>query len=386
MKISISFSELQNVLGYVNTVLSDKSVDDKIKNVIFLVSESGEVQIVAYNALTFCRTVLEKAVAEGIHVGGWEFQVKAGELNKIVSSFSNMYRTHVDTLDFEESGVRIRLTVHEVAKEGIDSKLSKDSMFELENAPILSNINKEIKTKFPENQSLSMSNELMVYINAMFGIMANDSSNSIASKLNFAEDYVFCMSNAMSAFMVNKLPDDFKNVSLGYSSVSFLKKICEGLGENQGIGVAKTDLYICVESGNTQAFMRYKPVKINYKMYVSKMSKDKGIVIDRLYFKDVLKRMGNIAAEGKLFVSDDENITVQNDAFSQEIPLNGIKEGTVGTQFKFSVSVLEKLILGSDDAYADNLFIYFVDTMRGYIVYVSDKSGVWFANTQVSKI
>lgn len=386
MKISISFSELQNVLGYVNTVLSDKSVDDKIKNVIFLVSESGEVQIVAYNALTFCRTVLEKTVAEGIHVGGWEFQVKAGELNKIVSSFSNMYRTHVDTLDFEESGVRIRLTVHEVAKEGIDSKLSKDSMFELENAPILSNINKEIKTKFPENQSLSMSNELMVYINAMFGIMANDSSNSIASKLNFAEDYVFCMSNAMSAFMVNKLPDDFKNVSLGYSSVSFLKKICEGLGENQGIGVAKTDLYICVESGNTQAFMRYKPVKINYKMYVSKMSKDKGIVIDRLYFKDVLKRMGNIAAEGKLFVSDDENITVQNDAFSQEIPLNGIKEGTVGTQFKFSVSVLEKLILGSDDAYADNLFIYFVDTMRGYIVYVSDKSGVWFANTQVSKI
>lgn len=386
MKISISFSELQNVLGYVNTVLSDKSVDDKIKNVIFLVSESGEVQVVAYNALTFCRTVLEKAVAEGIHVGGWEFQVKAGELNKIVSSFSNMYRTHVDTLDFEESGVRIRLTVHEVAKEGIDSKLSKDSMFELENAPILSNINKEIKTKFPENQSLSMSNELMVYINAMFGIMANDSSNSIASKLNFAEDYVFCMSNAMSAFMVNKLPDDFKNVSLGYSSVSFLKKICEGLGENQGIGVAKTDLYICVESGNTQAFMRYKPVKINYKMYVSKMSKDKGIVIDRLYFKDVLKRMGNIAAEGKLFVSDDENITVQNDAFSQEIPLNGIKEGTVGTQFKFSVSVLEKLILGSDDAYADNLFIYFVDTMRGYIVYVSDKSGVWFANTQVSKI
>lgn len=386
MKISISFSELQNVLGYVNTVLSDKSVDDKIKNVIFLVSESGEVQVVAYNALTFCRTVLEKAVAEGIHVGGWEFQVKAGELNKIVSSFSNMYRTHVDTLDFEESGVRIRLTVHEVAKEGIDSKLSKDSMFELENAPILSNINKEIKTKFPENQSLSMSNELMVYINAMFGIMANDSSNSIASKLNFAEDYVFCMSNAMSAFMVNKLPDDFKNVSLGYSSVSFLKKICEGLGENQGIGVAKTDLYICVESGNTQAFMRYKPVKINYKMYVSKMSKDRGIVIDRLYFKDVLKRMGNIAAEGKLFVSDDENITVQNDAFSQEIPLNGIKEGTVGTQFKFSVSVLEKLILGSDDAYADNLFIYFVDTMRGYIVYVSDKSGVWFANTQVSKI
>ena len=40
--------------------------------------------------------------------------------------------------------------------------------------------------------------------------------------------------------------------------------------------------------------MRYQKVKINYSMYVSKRSKDKGFVVDRLYLKDVLRRMSTV--------------------------------------------------------------------------------------------
>ena len=37
MKIKVDFTEFTSVLGYIQTILSDKSVEDKIKNVIFLV-------------------------------------------------------------------------------------------------------------------------------------------------------------------------------------------------------------------------------------------------------------------------------------------------------------------------------------------------------------
>lgn len=380
MKISVDFKELSKVLGYSNAVLSDKSVDEKIKNIIFLVRPE-EVQIVGYNALTFCRTRLEEPLIEGVSDSGWEFQIKASELNKIVSSYSNLYKTEVNHIDFEEDNVRIKIVVHEVAKEEADEKLSRDSTFEMENAPILTNISAKIKTEFPEEVSMVSCGDLNLYIDALFPLVSNDASASIGSKLNFAADYVFNISSSMSAFFVNKLSEEFQDLTLGYSSVGFLKKLCEG---NETIGVAKTDKYLCIDAGSTQAFMQYNRVKINYKMYVEKKAKDLGIVLDRLYFKDVLKRMGISSSEGKLIVGD-EDITVMNDNFQQEIPLNGKKDGTEGVSIKFSIPVMEKLILGSDSVFSNDLYIYFVPTVRGYMMYIQDKTGSWLSNAQVTK-
>ena len=118
MKLTLDFSELVSVLGFSNTILSDKSVDDKLKNVIFMVSEKG-CKAVGYNACTFHRTELKSAEVEDISDDGWEFQVKASELNKIVSSFSSLYKTKVEKISFEKEGVKVRLTVYE---EPIDEK------------------------------------------------------------------------------------------------------------------------------------------------------------------------------------------------------------------------------------------------------------------------
>ena len=54
-KITLSFEELNRVLSYINTILSDKSVEDKSKNVIFLVNDN-DVTLVGYNQVTFSRT------------------------------------------------------------------------------------------------------------------------------------------------------------------------------------------------------------------------------------------------------------------------------------------------------------------------------------------
>lgn len=383
MKISVNFSELQSVLGYSNTILSDKSVDDKLRNVIFMVNSTEEtVKVVSYNAYTFSRTELEKATVEDCS-SDWEFQVKASDLNKIVSSFSSMYRTEVNTVDFEDDGVKIKLTVHEEPKEGNDERLAQDSMFQLENAPILKNINNDIHMEFPENDELLQSGDLLLYLDSLFPLLSNDSASSYGSKINFAEDYVFVLTSTMSAFMQNKLPDAFKGITITYSSVNFLKKLCENV---EDLGVAKLDKYICIKSGLTEAFMKFQLIKPNYKMYIDKKDTSNGVVLDRLYFKDVLKRMGNTSPDGKIFITDGQELRVENESFQQVIPINNSKGEVEGIGFNISVPIMEKIIVGRDDVFKEDIFLYLVKTPRGYIIYLSDKTGSWFANTQVTRV
>ena len=382
MRVSVSFDELSSMMLYANTVLSDKSVEDKMRNIIFLV-EGDEVRLVSYNAYIFSRSTFESAEVEDEEGNGsWRFQVKAGEVNKIISSFSSLYKTKVSTIDFEEDGVKVRLTVHEEPKEGEDERLKQDSVFRLENAPIPTKIMDEITMKFPENVDIIPGSDILLYLDSLFPLISNDAANGTSSKISFAEDYVFVINGSMSAFMENRLPDSFKDMSITYSSASFLKKVAE---KADTVGLARLERYLCIQEGSTEAFMKFQRVKINYKMYVNKRSKEKGIVIDRLYLKDVLKRMLNTDINGVLQVTDDGDLTVSNSNFNQVIPLNKTKEAG-GISFNISIPVLEKAILGRDDVFTGDIFMYFVETSRGYLVFLSDKTGAWFSNTQVVRV
>lgn len=379
MKVSVKFEDFTSKMGYINSILSDKSVEDKLKNIIFLVDDSG-VRLVAYSAFTFVRSTMENAEVELEGKDKWYFQVKAAEVNKVISAFSNLYKTKVSGIVFSDEGVRIKMLLHEEAKDEADSRLNRDSEFFFENPPILAKIENEIKTPFPEAVDMVSSGDVSLYLDSLYPLISNDASNGVGSKINFAEDYVFVLSTAMSAFMVNKLPDSFKNLCLTYSSSGFLKKMTES---SENIGVARMPEYLCIQEGTTEAFMRYQKVKVNYSMYVNKRSKDKGFVIDRLYLRDVLRRMATVEPSGVFKVVEDE-LLVNNSNFSQSIPLNNKKDvETLG--FKASVPVIDKAILGKDDVFSYDLYIYFVDTARGYLVFLSDKSGAWFSSTQVTR-
>lgn len=380
MKISLNFDEFTSKLGYINTILGDKSVEEKLRNIIFLVDGEG-VRMVAYNAFIFVRSTFENAEVDLEGNTEWSFQLKASDVNKTVSAFSNMFKTKVTNLELSEEGVRIKLTVHEEAKDEADSRLAKDSEFLFEHAPILPKTLEEIKIDFPNNVDMVSSGDILLYLDSLFPLLNNDTSNSLGSKIHFAEDYVFVLSAAMSSFMVNKLPDSFKDLCLAYSSSGFLKKMTES---SENIGVARDDKYLCIQEGNTEAFMKYQKVKVKYSMYVDKRSKDKGFVVDRLYLKDVLKRMATVEPKGSVKI-DGDDLFVSNSNFSQSVPLNNKKNTENISGFDISVPLLEKSILGKDDVFSGDLFVYFVDTARGYLVFVSDGTGAWFSSTQVTK-
>lgn len=382
MKVEVGFQELKTALDFANSVLSDKSVDEKTKNVIFFCTSEG-VTVLARNAFIFSRTPVNNAVTEGVDPEDeWRFQLKANELNKIISAYSTLNRTKVENVTFEESGVRVKVIMHEVAKEDGDSRLNRDSSFELENAPITDVVSKELHQSFPEDVSGLSSQEIMLYIDSLLPLMSNDSATTMASKLNFASDYVFVISSHRSAFFKNRLPDELKGLCLNYSSVSFIKKMCDS---SEMLSISRLDKYLCVEAveSGTQAFMRHNPVKINYNSYITMLSKDNGIVIDRLYFRDVLRRMGILASDGIIEVCEGDELLVQNEKFEQTVPLEKKKGDTTGIKFKVSIPLMEELIMGSDNVFSDPLYVYFVPKASSYMLYVLDKRGIWFTNAKV---
>lgn len=380
MKIKVGFNELASVLGYVNTILSDKTVDERMKNIIFLVNKD-EATVVGYSALTFSRTKLNNVETEEIAEDEkWDFQVKAAELNKIMSCFNTLYKTKVDDIEFVKDKSKIRVVVHEEAIKEEDAHLSQISRFTLDNIPIMDSVSKEIHTEFPEDCDSVMSSDLLVYINSLFPLMTNDSTNSLTSKVNFSKDYVFVMASYVSTFFVNRLPDSFKDLTLGYSSVNFLKKLCDGA---ESIDVHRLDRYLCVQSGLTEAFMKYQKVKVRAESTVKRMSKDNGVVLDRLYFKDVLRRMAISAQDGAVQVHD-TGLEVSNENFTQVIPISNKKGEVDNIKFKVSVPMLTKTIAGDDAFFPEDLYMYFASTGKSsYSLFISDSSNAWFSTMQV---
>lgn len=382
MKLTLGFKELQELSGFANTILSDKSVEDKLKNFIFMCTKD-KVQISGYNAFTFSRSAFENYTLElDEGVDEWDFQIKASELNKILASYSSLYKTVVDWVDIEVYEVRLRLTVHEVPKEGESEQYKKDSVFYLESLPILGNIKQELKKEFPEQLEYINGDDIIAYLDTLTGLMSNDQAGGVNAKLNFAEDYVFVISATDAVFLKNHLVDAFKDICLSYSSAVFLNKVVESGCE---ISVSRfEDKYLCIAFGTSEAFLKYQRIKVKHQHYVERKSKDRGIVLNRLYLKDVLKRMTDASVNARITVESETELMVENGNFSQVVPIDSCRDA-VGVSFSISNRILNKLIVGRDDLFDESLFIYFVENPKGYLIYLSDKSGAWFSTTQVVK-
>lgn len=380
MKLKLSYSELNSALGMSSIILSDKIVDEKLKNVIFMIKK-GVVNICFYNALTFCRTELENAeVSQEEGKEDWIFQVKASDLSKLLSGFSSLYKTEVEKIEFEGERSKVKVSVTEKALKEEDSRLSQVSVFHLDNVPLLDSVEKDIKMEFPQDPEIIFKGDLDLYMSSLLPLM--NSASNLESKLNFSEDYVFVIAAYMCVFFKNKLPDQMKNMTLGYSSVSLIKRLCD-INESSDILVKKTDLYLCMRAGSTEAFMRHQPVKVRHKQYISMFSKDNGVMLNRLYFKDVLKRMGNMSTDSSLKILENGDINVENQTFSQVIPVEKVKGEVSDVGFKITVSVIEKLLVGKDTLFPENVFMYIKKAGSGYALFFADKTGSWFSMTQV---
>ena len=102
MKLSMNFSELQNIISESSIILTDKSVDNRMKNLIFMTDSKG-TRIVFYkkgDIESFGKLVTESGESS---INNWETGSKEMiELFNIIKSCEGVYGARLSGSGFKE--------------------------------------------------------------------------------------------------------------------------------------------------------------------------------------------------------------------------------------------------------------------------------------------
>ena len=95
--------------------------------------------------------------------------------------------------------------------------------------------------------------------------------------------------------------------------------------------------------------------------------------------------MGSLSADGVMRI-EEEDLVVENSNFHQMVPLINKKDGTSNIAFKVNISTLSSAILGKDDVFKSDIFIYFVPSGHAYMTYLMDRTGAWVTINKVTSV
>ena len=369
--MKIKYSTLVQELNTIQGVFT-KSTSATSKVVYFY-----DGQVIGFSPLMMCKSKID---VEGDFLN---CSVLFDTLYKVLTGYSNLYFTKVNEVDIEEVGKAIKITIKEEPKEDFPdaSSYAKTSVFILDNVPVAQSLIDNFNRSIPEESVSVSEDEINKYMRTLYPLLSNDESGSGVGKLNFAKDYVFFLSNTFSSFVKNDLPESLRDVEISQSGLSLIKKLYER-SEVQNIG--KSDGYLVVSSLDETlcCFIRVNKVTFRYNKLVEGMSKDKGIVLNRKYFREVLSRLGNFS-EQVVMKYDKGEVYVDAKTFNQDIPMVNSKGDLENLGFIANTNIFNKIIIGSDDIMPAEVFLYFIDKGRNISLYISDSTGEWFSVTTV---
>lgn len=379
MKLICSYSALVDALSEVSSVVEDSLNSEEMKSVIFRLSKVKKLELIGINQLiTFRKEIddstytIEAEDTEYNDSGVFFMQVKSKELTSYLNTFKTVRRTEVEDTIFETVKNKVKLTVMEHDTEDVEKKHLSSWLFD--SIPIKPNLLPSINMQVPsEGVEQVQLNEILFYTSNLLPIIQN--GTNLYSKLIFGEDKVVAFNASFNTLMSNMLPSVFKKVSLSYRAISFMKNVlCSS--DNSDISVAKLDRHICFKTDTVEAFIIYENKIADYHIYANMYNEEHGIILDRVYLKDVLKRLSlmNDAVEMKIR-ADDGVLEVRNSKFNQEVPIlrsKGMSElGEI--RFKILPDVINRAIIGGDDWMDTNVYIYLVPNTNGsYTIIFTD--------------
>lgn len=372
--MKIKYDSLVQELGTIQGVFA-KSTSATSKVVYF-----NDGYVIGFSPLMMCKSKIE------FEDEFLNCSISFDALNKVLSGYSNLYFTKVNEVEISQVGKAIKITIHEEPKEdNPDAKsYAKTSEFILDNVPVAQSVVDNFKREIPENSESVSDEEMGKYMKTLFPLLSNDASGSGAGKLNFAEDYVFFLSNTFSSFVKNELPESMRDVEISQSGLTLIKKFYERM---EVLNIGKQEGYLVVSSidETLSCFIRINKVTFRYNKIVEGMSKEKGIVLNRKYFREVLNRLSNFS-EQVVVKYDNDEIFVDAKTFNQNVPLINSKGDLRGLGFVANTNIFNKIIIGSDDLMSADVFLYFIDKGRNISLYLSDSTGEWFSVTTIMSV
>lgn len=407
MKFTCDYLNLVQNLSDISTVAEDSMLKEEAKNIIFKFDSDGSVTLLGIvpQMLIFKRFVErdkyrleftdtenqnfqaqlnESGVASSLY-----FQLKSKELTSFLNSYKSVRRTQVDEVTFEitDRGA-IRCTVLEREKDD-DGYVSDDAKQHLShwvfnNIPIRQNQLPDITITAPDGELVSVDNRCInLYTKNLVPIMQSGSTN-LYSSLACGEDYIVAFDGAFTALMANNqegFKDVFSNMCLSYRAVSFMDKV---IAVNEDILVCKSDRHLYFKTSNSEAFITYTTNLPAYKAYADAFKKDHAVVLDRIYIKDILKRLSLVNESIEVTVDPETNlVNLKNSKFSQDVEILSSKamDELGKIRYKIAPDKLTSCIIGNDAEFNYDVRIYFSRQSDGKKIAIifTDGTGAWFS-------
>lgn len=375
----LDYDNLVYLLDNATSVTSDSALKDADKTIFFLIKDEGESIAVAKNSDLFIRV---KFTPELVKEAG-NVQVNSSELSKILGTFSNLSRTRVESIEFKVHKSKVQVIVHESALDEDYQDFAGDTSYSLDSINIKEKTLQDISVEFDDENAVDVdSMELDIVLSTLLPIM--DSKKGLNNnQIHFASDQIFVMDNRSQIFYKNILPEVFSNSSFRYTSVAYMRKLIQ-TSNHLRVVISGNKFAIRSESGEVEAYINQLGVRFNYKPTLEKITKENGIILDRAFLKDIIRRLSIMGSDPKVFIQED-GVHITTESFSRVIPISNSKGNVEGMEFKVNSSLLASMIIGDDSVMSNNLFLYLEPVKpRGIQLTISDDSGAFLSNTKVS--
>lgn len=383
MIIKIDFNTLDKVMGTVSSIVSDKNLQEDLKNVIVWVKD-GVTRFAAYNGNIVSATVVEAETMLPNPSEETFVQLKAKDINDVLASFKGLNRTFVEKVEFH---IAENEAVMHVFEAPIDEEISnpelyrQESKFRIVKPRLKEMVKNEVhKINVDVQGEVISSVDFLLYINALYPTVAKETRESTNNVL-FGEEHIYTVLAPYSAIMPNKLPSVISGFRLSNTVVNFLKNFING---TDAFAIDKQDMgngmvVLTVKVGDSVAVIKCADMSRAFDMTNFIKMPENGVVVDKMYFFDVLKRMSLSSEAAFVEVKIEEGhgeMKIVSKNMTQNIPVITTRgEGL----FPFSIRAeLLSSVVFSHFTYGDNIFLYLEHGDKGNIVMaVADNSEIW---------
>lgn len=398
----VTFNNYENLLSNlldISLVAEDAMSSDDVKNIIFKFTRDS-IQLIGVSRLVVFKRTLSPEIyhleidEEELDNNGYAFmQVKSKEIISYLSTYKALKKTKVESVELSlVNKLTIVCKIAEVAKED-DESFGADtagkaylSSYTFNNIAIKPNMIGQINMKADLSECATLPVlYILFHTRNMLPILKNDTS--LFGQLVIGDDGVVVAHNAsFTTYMGNVLPECFGGTKISNRALSLIDKL---FSADETVQCKKVDNYIYIhsEDTNSEVFIVYDSKLPNYQMQRKLFVKDHRLSLDRVYLRDILKRLSLTNDSISVSIKCEDNIVdLKNSKFHQTISIldkAGLEEYS-SINFKILPESLNKAIIGSDDEFSDELYIYFCPQPNGDMMLAfADNSDKWFSTVKV---
>jgi len=384
--IKAKLNDVEMAMDIVSAVVSDKLLQEENKNLVVWLKD-GDVNFVAHNGNTIG---MSKVLCEVEWVGVQEetfIQLRAKDILDVLTSLKGLKRTKVESIELHIKPAEAQLHVFETAispdmdNAGQFNQTSKYRITKTNIKDVIKNDIQNVNTAV-EGVQLEVSNA-MVFIDALLPTVSKETREASLNVM-FGESNYYSVLNTYVAVMPNKLLPEFSGFRLTNSTLSFLKSFISVdpeapftfRKEEKGNGL----VHLTVKKNDSVALIKCADLSKAFDITNFLGLPDNGIVMDKMYLIDVLKRVNNISDAVFIEVKVDGgegSFEVKSKSMTQKVPVMRSK-GKGEYNFSIRADLLSSVIFSHATYFDSSIFMYFDTGGKGNIIMAcADNSKLW---------